>query len=251
MVEHISPLEARLTMLEARVTQQEAEIGRLRGLLARSGRRSWLLALAGVVGLLLASATWLAPAAAQDGKGGEGTVALAGTGTGQPVSLGQANAATLVSDFTSIYDPSGTTLMPLAFRIANYATDDIGLSYRTGFRTALVGSTSGSDTSTGTVTRVGVMGLVDQGGYGVYGASTGGIGITGISDTGIGGEFSGGQAQLRLVPGPNAGPPSGTSHLAGELYLDSQGNLYLCNVGGATPRWSKLNSLTVYLPLVK
>ena len=58
------------------------------------------------------------------------------------------------------------------------------------------------------------------------------------------------QTEPGVVVG-TAGPPSGASHLTGELYLDSLGDLYLCTLGGAAPRWVKLNTSWSYLPMVK
>ena len=120
MSENSAPVETRLTALEARLAQQEMEISRLRHMLARIRQRGWLLALAGVVGLLAASAAWMMPALAQGGKEGGGTVGLAGTGSS--VLLGVSNAASTVTDTTSINDVSLVTLMARTFRIANRRT---------------------------------------------------------------------------------------------------------------------------------
>ena len=84
-------------------------------------------------------------------------------------------------------------------------------------------------------------------GSGVYGHNTGaGRGVEGISDRGTGGLFNGAKAQLRLVPKPagNIGPPSGT-HSKGEIYMDSQGTLFVCTVGGATPTWRRVQTAAV------
>lgn len=62
-----------------------------------------------------------------------------------------------------------------------------------------------------------------------------------------GGQFAGDLAQLRLVPGlagANPGRTTGGAHLAGELYVDTDNNLYYYN-GTA---WNQLNTQTVYLP---
>ena len=232
-------VEARLAAFEARLAEQEAEIHRLRRVLLSHTQRGRMLALAGVLGLVVASLSWILPALAQGGKEGGGGVGVASTGN--PVLLGQSNASSTISDTTSIYDVSSAVLMTRTLRVANYSDVDISTGYKDAFRTAIVGFTSGTDTSQGAVTRVGVMGLVDQNGYGVYGASP----------QGIGGAFAGGAAQLRLVPGATAGPPSGSAHQMGELYLDSQGDLYLCTLGGPSSRWTKLNLMPSYLPLVQ
>jgi uncharacterized coiled-coil protein SlyX len=232
-----SQVEVRLAALELRLAEQEAEISRLRQALRRRWWTGRLMALAGVLALLAGSLGWIMPALAQSGK--EGGVEVAGTGSA--LLLGQANSPTTVSDTTSINDPNAATLMSRTLRIANYSDSSVENNYNLGsFRTAILGFTSGSDTSSGSPARVGVMGLVDQNGYGIYGASP----------NGIGGAFAGGAAQLRLVPGATAGPPPGSAHQMGELYLDSQGDLYLCTLGGANPRWTKLNLMPSYLPYV-
>ncbi len=230
-----SRVEMRLAALEARVAEQEAEIHRLRLMSGRRGQRGRLLALAGIVGLVFASLGWIVPALAQDGKGGLGVAV-----TGGPLLIGQANSPTMPSDTTALTNPSNATLMARTLRIANYTTYPVESYYNLDdFRTAIVGFTSGIDNSPEPVTRVGVMGLADQDGYGVYGASP----------QGVGGSCAGGAAQLRLVPGATAGPPSG-SHQMGELYLGSQGDLYLCTQGGASSRWIKLNPSALYLPFI-
>ena len=137
--------------------------------------------------------------------------------------------------------------MPQAFRISNYTSSE--LSVGANFRAAIVGTASGTDNTAG-IQRIGVMGMTDQNGYGVYGISSQGSGVYGASVSAYGGEFSGGAAQLRLVPSVTAGPPSGSSHLTGELYLDSNGDLYLCTSGGVNAKWAKLNLLASYLPAV-
>ncbi len=77
-------------------------------------------------------------------------------------------------------------------------------------------------------------------GIGVRG-SGGTHGVDGIGTNGYGGQFQGGKAQLRIVPKPagNTGPPSG-SHSKGEIYMDSQADLYVCTAGGATPTWKQV-----------
>ncbi len=238
MAESDSRLEVRLAALEAQLAEHEAEIQRLHQALARRGQRGRLLALAVIVGLVLASLGWIVPALAQGGKEGGG--GLGAAGTGDPVLLGWSNASSNITHTTTIYDISLSELMTRTLRVANYSDVDVAVDYKDGFRTAIVGFTSGVDSSPGPVTRVGVMGLVDHDGYGIYGASP----------QGIGGAFAGGAAQLRLVPGATVGPPSGSTHQMGELYLDSQGDLYLCTLGGSDPRWTKLNLMPSYLPLM-
>jgi hypothetical protein len=245
---HDSSYEARLNSLEAQLTRQAREIQQLRTTLVTTKLRAWLLPGVMALLLLIVSAGGILPAAANGVKGID--TPASPSATGSAVILGAANSTSATTDLTRIINPSITELMPRTLRIGNYSNSDVGNSYSSGFRTALVAMTSGVDNTSGLV-RVGVMGLVDQSGYGVYGASPDGTGVTGISTNGIGGEFSGGTAQLRLVPGVTAGPPSGSSHLTGELYLDSNGDLYLCTSGGLNAKWARLNLFPGYLPTVR
>ncbi len=244
---HDSSYEARLNALEAQLAHQTREIRQLRTALATAKLRAWVVPGIMAVLLLIAGAGGILPAIAQGAKGID--TPTSPSATGGAVILGAANSTTATTDLTRIINPSITELMPRTLRIGNYSNADVGNSYLSGFRTALVAMTSGVDSVSGQV-RVGVMGLVDNSGYGVYGASPDGTGVTGISNNGIGGEFSGGTAQLRLVPGATAGPPTGSSHLTGELYLDSNGDLYLCTAGGVNAKWAKLNLLQSFIPSV-
>ena len=244
---HDSSYEARLNALEVQLTRQAREIQQLRTALVAAKLRAWLMPGFVAALLLIVGVGGILPAAANGVKGID--TPTSPSATGGAVILGAANSTSATTDLTRIINPSITELMPRTLRIGNYSNSDVGNGYSAGFRTALVAMTSGVDSSTGQV-RVGVMGLVDNSGYGVYGASPDGTGVTGISTNGIGGEFSGGTAQLRLVPGVTAGPPSGSSHLTGELYLDSNGDLYLCTSGGVNAKWAKLNLFPSFLPTV-
>ena len=76
---------------------------------------------------------------------------------------------------------------------------------------------------------------------GVWGENTGGgVGVAGSSDGGYGGRFSGGQAPLRLDPGDTAGTPGTGTHLRGELFVDSKGDLFFCKADGSPGTWVKL-----------
>jgi hypothetical protein len=62
----------------------------------------------------------------------------------------------------------------------------------------------------------------------------------------VGGYFKGGQAPLLLAPGATQGAPGSGTHSQGELYIDNQGELYLCQAGN-TPgpvKWTKLSGST-------
>jgi hypothetical protein len=67
-------------------------------------------------------------------------------------------------------------------------------------------------------------------------------GVVGRGSTGVGGEFSGAAAPIRLVPGTTAGAPSGGTHQQGELYIDSNGVLYVCKTDGPSAVWVKVGS---------
>jgi hypothetical protein len=73
---------------------------------------------------------------------------------------------------------------------------------------------------------------------GVEGSSNTGPGVSGHGR--IGGSFSGTAAPLRLAPAATAGPPTADYHLAGELYVDSQGQLYLCTAPGTPGAWAQV-----------
>ena len=245
MSTHASDLETRLNALEVQLAKQTREIQQLRKALATTKLRAWLLPGIMAMLLLIVGAGGILPAVAQGGKGQDSSAGP--TATGGNFVLGQSNSPSSVNDVTRIYNPSTTSLMPQTFRISNYTSSE--LTVGTNFRAAIVGTASGTDSTVGTQ-RIGVMGMTDQNGYGVYGISSQGSGVYGTSVSAYGGEFSGGAAQLRLVPGVTAGPPSGSSHLTGELYLDSNGDLYLCTSGGATPHWARLNLFPSFLPAI-
>jgi hypothetical protein len=84
------------------------------------------------------------------------------------------------------------------------------------------------------------------GGYGLVGdgAGPGYAGVLGRNSSGYGGRFEGGQAQLRLIPKDTLGPPTG-AHSKGEIYLDSQANLFVCFRGGNPAEWRKVTSTAV------
>jgi hypothetical protein len=77
-------------------------------------------------------------------------------------------------------------------------------------------------------------------GFGVWGDSGSGIGVKGSASTGRGGVFSGGAAQLQLVPSSQQSPP--TSGQTGDLFLDSTAKLWLCTAGGANAVWVTMGS---------
>jgi hypothetical protein len=70
---------------------------------------------------------------------------------------------------------------------------------------------------------------------GVSARSFGGTGLSASSSKGLGAEFQGGQGQapVRLVPATTSGAPTTGTHHRGELYVDSQGQLFLCTADSA------------------
>jgi hypothetical protein len=95
------------------------------------------------------------------------------------------------------------------------------------------GSPHGNGVSGESDSGAGVLGTAGSG-TGVYGYANLGIkavGVSGKSPTGRGGQFSGGKAQLRLVPSTATTHPSRGS--LGDLFLDKNKRLWFCK-GGTT-----------------
>ncbi len=80
---------------------------------------------------------------------------------------------------------------------------------------------------------------------GVLGRNCSGPSVEG-RDSRYGGKFAGSRAQLMLVPKApgTTGPPTG-AHSKGEIYMDSQANLFVCVQGGNPATWRKLTSTAV------
>jgi len=117
----------------------------------------------------------------------------------------------------------------------------------------LYGIQGESDGATGQ----GVHGINSTAGDGVLGDSQGGAAIRGRSfgstgagvhgehfGSGYGGQFKGGRAQLRLVPGDGAGRPGG-AHTKGEIYMGSNGALFVCVKSGTPGTWRKVTTTAV------
>jgi len=131
----------------------------------------------------------------------------------------------------------------------NSGTGGIGVRGRGATGVKGVSNTSGRGAVEGS--------MENASGYGVWGNSWGiGVrgtgtthGVNGIGTNGYGGLFQGGKAQLRLVPKPagSVGPPSG-SNSKGEIYMDSQANLFVCvasSTATAAARWRKVSTTAV------
>ena len=89
---------------------------------------------------------------------------------------------------------------------------------------------------------IGIWGRHTGNGPGVAGDSGGGPGIVGNSISGYGAQFGGGKAQMRLVPKSTAGKPKAGAHLKGEIYVDSNGAIFVCTKGGTPGTWRKVTT---------
>jgi hypothetical protein len=208
-------------ILEGRVTRRMA--GRTLGVAA-----------AGIMGAAALTELGSQPAAASDG---------------QSLLIGRGNPSETPT--TVGYDGPATTKITTMFLVND---SDFGPSDSL-FSCALAGwSGPGRATGAGS-TDTGVFGFTSSGtGHGVVGVSIpntsprsgsavlgrgqgGVVGVRGTSDKGHGGEFSGGAAQIRLMPGKPTHPRSGNR---GELYADSNGRLWFCKASGAKATWHQI-----------
>jgi hypothetical protein len=89
---------------------------------------------------------------------------------------------------------------------------------------------------------IGIWGRHTGNGPGVAGDSGGGPGIVGNSTSGYGAQFEGGKAQLRLVPKSTTGKPRTGAHSKGEIYMDSNGAIFVCVKGGTPGTWRKVTT---------
>jgi hypothetical protein len=75
------------------------------------------------------------------------------------------------------------------------------------------------------------------------GAGSIGLKATATAGTGgLGGSFAGSLAPLQLVPAATTGAPKAGTHTAGELYVDSKGDLYFCRGDGTPGTWVNLRA---------
>ena len=73
------------------------------------------------------------------------------------------------------------------------------------------------------------IGVVGGGGIGVYGYGT------------FGGYFSGDHAGISLEPQSFAGPPTANSYTKGDIFVDTNGVLFLCVADGTPGTWIKVS----------
>ncbi len=85
--------------------------------------------------------------------------------------------------------------------------------------------------------------------HGVHGKTTaGGTGIFGEGGTGYAGAFSGGKAQLRIVPKSGVGRPTSGSFAKGDVYMDAAANLFVCVASTTTTsaaQWKQVRTVAV------
>ena len=126
---------------------------------------------------------------------------------------------------------------PNSFGTGVKATGETGVQAQ-GTGVGLVATSSGV-TGTGVQASAGKLGLQ------ATGSNANGTGVlaTGGS-SGLGADLQGGKAPLRLRPAAAPGAPQAASgtHDAGELYVDSAGQLFICTVAGTPGTWVKVGA---------
>lgn len=126
------------------------------------------------------------------------------------------------------YQPSQLPAALAAYDTTSAGTN-IGVYASSPHGTGLYGVTNDGTAASG---QAGLYAQGKSSGTGVAGISGTGIGVAGASTSGIGGSFSGGQAPLALALAAGVGPPSSGTHVAGELYVDSNGTIWVCQSSG-------------------
>jgi hypothetical protein len=179
-----------------------------------------------------------------------GAAASVGAGSLLHASSGTALAA------SGSFDASGAGASAVTATATNgaegiHATSDthIGIYGQSTSSYAIYGdSSSGRGVYGHSTSSIGIEGQSSDG-FGVYGSSTNSTALYGSSGNGAGvfgsggtygGEFGGGLASLRLLLPGNAGPPTTSSHFAGELSVDSGGVLWTCVTPGTPGTWVPL-----------
>lgn len=184
--------------------------------------------------------------------------------TGGNMLIGVGNAPSAATDYTRLYNPSGSELMSSTLQIDNYTNSSLinAGGILTGRRVAIVGSTSGSDT--GTSNHIGVLGASDTW-EGVHGYSPGaaGTGVRGNATSAVngwgvwgsggryGGVFEGEGAAIYLMPSSTAGPPTTGFHSLGELVVSDDGHLWFCRESGTPGTWVRLDLSATFVPVVQ
>jgi hypothetical protein len=178
-----------------------------------------------------------------------GAAASVGAGSLLQASSGTALAASGSFDASGA-GASAVTATATSGAEGIHATSDthIGIYGQSTSSYAIYGdSSSGRGVYGHSTSNIGIEGQSSDG-FGVYGSSTNthalyGSSINGAGVFGVGaygGEFGGGLASLRLLLPGNAGPPTTSSHFAGELSVDSGGVLWTCVTPGTPGTWVPL-----------
>jgi hypothetical protein len=68
-----------------------------------------------------------------------------------------------------------------------------------------------------------------------------GSAVAAVSNNGVGGDFSGKEAPIRLGAASTPGAPTSGVHHRGELYVDSNGDLFYCKADGTPGTWKKVS----------
>jgi hypothetical protein len=173
------------------------------------------------------------------GSGGVGVIGTSQAGDGV-VGGSDANHKSGVFGFNTqptgaAFGVSGTSGSPDGAGINGFSDPGIGVRGASKTNDGVVGSSSVERKS-------GVFGFNTQptgAAFGVSGTSGSpdGAGINGFSDQGYGGRFSGGRAPLRLEPANTPGRPTTGNHQRGELFVDSNGDLFFCKDSGTPGNW--------------
>jgi len=148
------------------------------------------------------------------------------------LSLGEANAASATTSVTTSVGIglAGATSADGGDGVAGTDTSTAGGTGVSGMSTAGVGVSGSSSDATG-----------------VVGAALGvGAGVKGLSTSGYGMVGTGGLAPLVLTPAAAPGAPTTGDHVAGALYTDSVGALFLCAAAGTPGTWVQLSAGTAY-----
>jgi hypothetical protein len=131
--------------------------------------------------------------------------------------------------------PLGVVQVPHAAIAAYDASGYVSPGGQTGHQALYATSQYGVGLYGASSTSNGVSGHSDNG-TGVYGNGHD-HGVVGNSDAGAGGAFSGGRVPLYLQSAGSPGAPLPSGHVAGDIYVDSIGHLFVFTIGGV---WLRL-----------
>jgi hypothetical protein len=226
LLKRIEDLEAQLAQVAQAQRASEAPTSERSEAETTTSRRGLLkLAGAAAAGAAATSLLAAAPAAAADG----GNLVIGSTANVEEAEtwLGYDGIGPLASrNMMTVYDYGGSL-------------DDIALSF---YPSALAGwAINGAAAITS-----GVYGYsAANGGFGVVGvanANAASHGVLAQSSQGYGIVATGPLAPIYLVPAASAGAPASGAHAQGEVYVDSNGTMYRCQVSGTPGKWAPMYS---------